>query len=309
MEKVNKKVSAIIKRDNTVRAKIGIALGGGGARGLSHIGVLKVLERENFPINFIAGCSIGAIVGGLYALYQNARKVEEFIYSLIERPIFRELNLDIFDTMDTRERIHNLSQFLNNLKMYFSLLKTLKTPSIYNKEQMEKIFEPYPDHPITRLPIKFATISTDLISGREIVLTEGSLKTAVMASSAIPGILPPVEMDDLLLIDGASSDSIPVQIVKGMGAQYVIAVDVSHCLMDTYKLENGLDIIYRAENIVSYHLAQERLAGADWIIRPDVRHYSWAAVGHIEEIIKAGENAAENALPHLKKLLAPAQKK
>ncbi len=283
--------------------KIGLALGGGGARGLSHIGVLKVLEREHFPVNQITGCSIGALIGGLYAVYQNAEAVEDFIYNLIKRPVFSELDMEVFDSTEHSGAMYQLNQYLNNLKMYFSLLKTLKAQSIYNADLVAKIFEPFPDKPIEELPIPFATIATDLISGREIVISEGSLKKAMMASSAIPGVFPPVKIDNLFLIDGASSDSIPVQIVKGRGAQYVVAVDVTHCVEDIGKLQTGIQIIYRAEDIVTYHLTQERLAGADIVIKPKVRHYSWAAVKNIKDIIKAGEAAAEEALPKLEKIL------
>ncbi len=285
-----------------MKPKIGLALGGGGARGLSHIGVLKVLEREHFPISQITGCSIGAIVGGLYAVFQSAKAVEDFIYQLIKRPVFQELDTEVFDSTEHSGAIHHLNQYLNHFKMYFSLLKTLKARSIYDEKLVERIFEIFPERKIQDLPLNFATIATDLISGREIVLGEGNLKKAVMASSAIPGVFPPVKIDNLLLIDGASSDSIPVQIVKGRGAQYVIAVDVTHCVEDVDKLDTGIQIIYRAEDIVTYHLTQERLAGADLIIRPKVRHYSWAAVKKIEEIIQAGEEAAEEALPRLEKL-------
>jgi len=286
-----------------MNSKIGIALGGGGARGLSHIGVLKVLEREHLPIINKAENNIGAIIGGLYAAFQNAEAVEDFIYNLIKRPVFAELDMEVFDSTEHSGAMHHFNQYLNNLKMYFSMLKTLKARSIYEKKLVEKLFETFPDQPIENLPVAFATIATDLISGREIVLTEGSLKKSVMASSAIPGVFPPVEIDGLLLIDGASSDSIPVQIVKGRGAQYVVAVDVTHCVEDVSKLDTGIQIIYRAEDIVTYHLTQERLAGADLVIRPKVRHYSWAAIKNIREIIKAGEEAAEEMLPHLEKLL------
>lgn len=284
--------------------KTGLALGGGGARGLSHIGVLKVLERERFPIHQITGCSIGALIGGLYATYQNAFAVEDFIFKLIERPVFKELDMEVFDSSEHSGAMYPFNQYLNNLKMYFSMLKTLKSRAIYDEKLVEQIFETFPDTAIEKLPIPFVTIATDLISGREIVICEGSLKKAMMASSAIPGVFPPVKIDDLLLIDGASSDSVPVQIVKGRGAQYVIAVDVTHCVEDIGRLQSGIEIIYRAEDIVTYHLTQERLAGADFVIRPKVRHYSWAAIKNIKEIIKAGETAAEEALPQLEKLLS-----
>lgn len=122
-----------------------------------------------------------------------------------------------------------------------------------------------------------------------------------MASAAIPGIFPPVELDDLLLVDGAVLDSIPAAVVRGQGAQFVVAVDVTHCLGDIEGLDTGLQIVQRADEIVSYHLTQQRLSGADLIIRSDVRHYSWADVDKMDQIIVAGETAAIENLNFLKR--------
>lgn len=283
--------------------KIGLALGGGGARGLAHIGVLKVLEREHVPIYQITGCSIGAIIGGAYAFLRNARATEKFIRDLLDSPAFKELDIQIFSDADHDKATRHLDYYLNNLKKYFSLLKTLNRISVYDKEAVNEIFKIFPDIPIEKLPLRFASIATDLISGREIVINEGSLRTAVIASASIPGIFPPVKMERQLLIDGGATDSIPVQIVKGQGAQYVFAVDVTKCIDDVDELDNALQIIYRAEDIVTYHLTQERLAGTDLVIRPNVRHFSWAAVKEIDQIIKAGEQAAEEAIPQIKRIL------
>jgi len=166
----------------------------------------------------------------------------------------------------------------------------------------------FPDVPIESLPIHFACIATDLISGREIVINQGSLRQAMVASASIPGIFPPIEMDDLLLIDGGASDSIPVQIVKGQGAQYVLAIDVTKSIDKSGELENGLDIIYRTEDIVSYHLTQERLTGVDLLISPNVKDYSWAAVKQIDEIMEEGAIAARQSMEIIQKFL-PATKK
>jgi len=284
-------------------AKIGLALGGGGARGLAHIGILKVFQQEKIPIYQITGSSIGALIGGLFAAFKEAGMVEQFVKDFIHRPVFNELDIQIFNAMDREKAEKHFNDYLNNLKMYFSFLKTLNTVSIYNEELITKMFEEYPDLPIEKLPLRFAAIATDLISGREIALTEGSLKQAVMASSAIPGIFPPVKIDRLRLVDGSTSDSIPVQVVKGQGAQFVFAVDVGKCVEDLGPLNNGLQIIYRAEDIVTYHLTQERLATADLVIRPRVRHFSWAAVNRFGEIIAAGEQAAREALPQIERIL------
>ncbi len=286
-----------------MKVKIGLALGGGGARGLAHLGVLKVFEREGIVLHQITGCSIGAIIGGAYAYTQNAREAEQIIRDILDSPAVKELDLQSFANEEKDKSAWNMSYYINNLKNYFSLFKTLGKRSMFDQKQVEAIFESYPDIAIEQLPLRFSCIATDLISGREIVLQEGNLRQAITASASIPGVFPPVQIDNLLLIDGAATDSIPVQIVKGQGAQYVFAVDVTKCVEDVDELDNALKIMYRAEDIVTYHLTQERLAGADLVIRPKVRHFSWAAVKHMDAIIKAGEQAAEEAMPQIKRIL------
>lgn len=283
--------------------KIGLALGGGGARGLAHIGVLKVFEKENIPIYQITGCSVGAIIGGAYAFLGNAIATEKFVRNLLESPAFKKLDIQIFSAVDHDQATRHLDYYLNNLKKYFSLLKTVNRTAVYDEKLVNEIFKIYPEINIEDLPVRFACITTDLISGREIVLNEGTLREAVMASASIPGIIPPVKIGNQLLIDGGATDSIPVQVVKGQGAHYVVAVDVTKCLDDMDDLDNALHIIYRAEDIVSYHLTQERLVGADLVIRPKVRHFSWAAVEQIDKIIAAGEQATQDMLPQIERFL------
>lgn len=283
--------------------KLGLALGGGGARGLAHIGILRVLERENIPVGVITGCSIGAIIGGLYAYYHNADKVEEHVRAMLTGEAIDDLDLEIFRSIEHKTMTEQLFDYMNSVRRYFSMLKTLNQPAIYGREEIDRIFEDFPDVDFSELKIRFATIATDLYSGREIVLDEGKLKQAVIASASIPGIFPPMEIDDLLLIDGGATDTIPVQVVKGQGAQYVLAIDVSKDIDDLSELDNGLKIIYRAEDIVTWHLTQERLAGVDILISPNVKRYSWAAIEKMDEIIEEGVVAAENSLDIIKKLL------
>ena len=284
--------------------KIGLALGGGGARGLAHVGVLKVFEREKIPIYQITGCSMGAIIGGAYCLLNgDALATEKFIYDIITGPAFGALEVKIFSPETVDDKNRDIEYYLNSAKKYFSLIKTINKPAVYDQDTVDAIMEPFADKPIEDLPIRFACIATDLISGREIVINEGSMKKAITASASIPGIFPPVKMDQQLLVDGGATDSIPVQIVKGQGAQYVLAVDVTKSIEDVDELDNALQIMYRAEDIVTYHLTKERLSGADLIISPDVHHYSWAAVHLMEKIIAAGEKAAEKQLPEIKRIL------
>ena len=282
--------------------KIGVALGGGGARGLAHIGVLKVLEKNNIPISQISGTSIGAVVGGLYAVFRNAEKVETFMYKLVRSTAFQDLNLDAFDP-DPNKNAGYWKQILNNAQRKISIYRTWRYKSMLNKSQVDEIFKDFPKANIETLLISFAAVATDLVSGRETVLVEGSLKRAVIASSSIPGVFPPVEMLNTKMCDGGVSDLVPVYVSRGQGAQYVIAVDVTKSLNEREELTNGLSIIDRAQTILAYQLSRERLAGADYVIRPSSIRFSWASVRYMPEIIKSGEIAAEQALPSIRAAL------
>ncbi|MEJ2618317.1 MAG: patatin-like phospholipase family protein, partial [Ignavibacteriaceae bacterium] len=141
-----------------------------------------------------------------------------------------------------------------------------------------------------------------LISGEEVNFKCGSLRKAVKASSAIPGIFPPVEIDDKLLVDGSSSESVPVGRVKEIGADRVLAVDVSRCLKNIRTAKNILDILYRTEDITSHHLSLIRLKEADLVIQPKVKQLSWADFNKVNEIIKAGEIEAADNIDKIKKL-------
>jgi len=282
--------------------KIGLALGGGGARGFAHIGVLKVLEKNKIPIYQISGTSIGAVIGGAYAVYNDAQKVEAFMYDFINTDAFKELNLDVFDP-DPKKSISYWKQLIKTTQRNISLFRTWRHQSMLSELQIEKIFNSFPDGKIEKLAINFAAVATDLVTGRETVLLEGGLKQAVIASSSIPGIFPPVEMLNTKMCDGGVSDLVPVYVSRGQGAQYVIAVDVSKSLNKKEVLTNGLSIIDRAQTILAYQLSRERLGGADCVIRPSSSRFSWASVRYIPEIIKSGEIAAEQALPAIKEAL------
>ncbi len=287
--------------------KLGIALGGGGARGLAHIGVLKTFEKHGIPISQISGTSIGAFVGGVYAVFHDAKKVEEFIYDFVNKEAFKDLNLDAFDPVPQQNQGY-LKSMLNSAYKNLSIFRSWRHQSMLTPEQVEDIFKFYPDNNIEELAdengIDFAAVTTDLISGRETIISTGSLRQAVLASSSIPGVFPPVEMLGTLMCDGGVADLVPVYVSRSRGAQLVVAVDVTKSLNEKEDLSNGLKIIDRAQTILSYQLSRERLAGADIVIRPSSTRFSWASVRHMPEIIKSGEEAAEKALPSLEKLLA-----
>ena len=285
--------------------KLAIALGGGGARGLAHIGVLRVLEKEKIPIARIAGCSMGAMVGGAYALYQNADAVEELTYHFIEHPVFEGFNFDDFAAIDKsgKDLKSKAISVMGRIKVGLSLFKTLANPSIYDLELAEKAYRNYPDHLIEELPVRFSAIAIDLLTGEEILLKKGSLRLAIRASSSIPGYLPPVKWEKYLLVDGGVSNLVPTQYFRKSENELIIGVDVSRSIKDRVDLKSGVDIMQRAENIRNYHLTKLKISNADKVISCSMRDISWADFKQTANIIKAGEKAARRLIPWLEKHL------
>jgi NTE family protein len=180
------------------RKKIGLALGCGGAKGLAHIGVLKVLEEKNYKIQCIAGSSAGALIGGLYAYFKDVKKVEE---------IFQEQNLG------------SMLKIATDLK--------IKKGVIRGKKLREMITQYVQGVNIEDLEIPFASVATDLYSGKKVVIKDGLLSEAIMASIAIPIVFNPIEYKDTLLMDGGIVEPVPYKTVKDMGCKRILGVDLS----------------------------------------------------------------------------------
>lgn len=284
-------------------SKFGLALGGGGARGLAHIGVLKVLDTEKIKINSITGCSMGAIVGGLYAYFGNAKQVEDFILQAINNPEFEKFSFYALNNNNIEPDKNYFEKFFDYIGSRLIAIKSLESTSYFDEDFTNRTFNFIPDAQIQNLKINFSAITTDLISGEEINLTKGSLRDVLRASSAIPGIFPPVKFDNYLLVDGSISESVPVSKVKEIGADKVLAVDVTRQLKITGTPKNIFEILYRTEDITSYHLSLERLKEADLIIRPQVKNLTWADFNSVQDIIKKGEIATEEMIPEIKKMI------
>ena len=283
-------------------SKLGLALGGGGARGLAHIGVLKVLDNEGIIPAAITGCSMGAVVGGLYAFYGNATPVEEFILSAISHPKFISLGIERFSDRGKSSDKSYFEQFFDYVGAKLQAIKSLSSLSYFDDEVTTAMYKMIPDVPLEKLKINFSAIATDLNSGEEINFTTGSLRNVIRASSAIPGIFPPVRCENYFLVDGSASESVPAGRVREIGADRVLAIDVTRSLKVVTQPQSIFDILYRTEDITSFHLSTLRLQEADLIIRPDVRQQSWADFDKAEMIIAAGETVAKENIREIKKL-------
>ncbi|MDZ7721611.1 MAG: patatin-like phospholipase family protein [candidate division KSB1 bacterium] len=278
-----------------------MALGGGGARGFAHLGVLRVLEREKIPIDRIVGTSMGAIVGAMYAQSGSIENVISNFQQYLEQnrsdpPARKEKknkkseSQRWFDTLATRFRDQVLlgkgskKTHLDPEDMIFAL-------EILLREQ-----------PIEETRIPFAAVATDVLTGDEVILSSGPITSAVAASSALPGVLPPVEYEGKLLIDGAATSSVPVRAAKKLiKHKKIIASDVSAELSEKPRLDNAVDIVMRNSRITSKYYRDELVKEADVLIQPQVGNFHWSHFDHLQEFIRQGEKAAEIKLSEIRR--------
>ncbi len=290
--------------------KVGLALGGGAARGLAHVGFIKVLEEEGIPIHAIAGTSMGAIVGGKYALNPSAKVLEEDLNRFLESDIFRKAHLDFLTEEEEEEKgargiFLHMARYISK-RVYYTLAANQR--SMIKEETFWSIMEYLiPDVPMAFTRIPFAATAVDLRSGVEVILQGGSLREAVAASCALPGMLPPVEIGDYELVDGGWLDLVPGSVARDLGGHVVIGVWVGSDLGEACCWDNSIDILSRADEITRHYLGIYRLNECDVVVAPQVGHISWADFEKASEAIKAGEEAARLALPTIKKAMKRAR--
>ncbi|MFC4320292.1 patatin-like phospholipase family protein [Litchfieldia salsa] len=250
--------------------KIGLALGSGGARGFAHLGVIKVLKEENIPIDLIAGSSMGALVGAFYGTGLDIDKLYKLAYAFK-----RKYYLDF-----TVPKMGFISG--NRVKELIRMFTKNKN--------------------IEDLQIPLSIVATDLLKGERVVFNKGPVASAVRASIAIPGILVPERIDGRVLVDGGVVDKVPISILKEMGADIVIAVDVSSVKM-IEEITSIYDVILQSIEIMQNEIMKYRVMEADVMISPLVTQYSSRAFTNIEDIIRIGEDSARVMIPQIRDLI------
>ncbi|MFO7914609.1 MAG: patatin-like phospholipase family protein [Candidatus Krumholzibacteriales bacterium] len=271
-----------------------LSLGGGGVRGFSHAGVIKVLEKRGWYPDLITGTSMGSIIGALYATWADAGKLEDIIYEHTGSEWFRELGADQLEGLRSDSgNIDSIGRYIKYLIKQKFRKKERHPLSIFPPDFlidiMKKVFG---QSTFYDLKIPFIAVATDLKSGRNVELHSGPLSRAVAASSSIPGIFCPVEFDDMLLVDGSVTRNIPVPDSAPSGNYEIIAVDVQPTLEMKAPLKNPFDVIYRVDDITTHHLTRLYLDRVDVVIEPAVRNIKWDDFSNIGKLIEAGEEAA-----------------
>ena len=254
--------------------KIGLALSGGGARGYSHIGVLKVLAENNIPIDFIAGTSAGSFVGGALA---SGLSVEEIV----------ELGRRI--------------SWFNMTGLSYSPRALLSNASMGNF-----IRQNFPVHKFENLKIPYAAVACDLNTGEQVVFKEtGDVVFAIRASCAVPGVFKPLDDENgRTLIDGGVVAPVPVNIVREMGADIVIAVDLLACGSNFRGApRTAVGMLFQSAMMLLRAASRSQHYHADIVIEPPIAHLRPDEIGKREEFMQLGEQAATTAIGHIKKLI------
>jgi len=295
---------------NKRKQKLGLALGGGGARGLAHIGVLKVFQEENIAINMIAGTSIGSLVGGLFALHLDAYILEKRILPLLKRQEIAGLE-NFSPPSFTPGKKHltfptRIASFLKGLYIYN--LRTVKKYLIETDGIYQLIEEIIGKASFEQTKIPFVAVATDLEKGEEVILNQGRMAEAILASCSIPGIFPPLKLEGRLLMDGGIVSAVPVEITRRSGMDMVIAVNLEKKVMGR-EFKHGLDIMFQADDIRAHELNRLKLIAADIVIEPEVEDVNWAQFSRAEECIRKGEKAARAAMPEIRFLMSQMQKR
>jgi NTE family protein len=294
---------SFIAKEGFILPRVGLALGGGGARGAAHFGVLKVLEEEGVPIDIIAGTSMGAIVGGMYAQNPDAGEIIKKYRSFLESMDYESLGLQNIVPQDEEEP-HLLQKFAKTIARRVYISSMGSRSGIMKPDILEDALKTLLDRGTIRdAKIPFGAVATDLNSGNTLLLREGSLRKAVKRSALIPGFLPPEEDGTRLITDGGVSDPIPVRSARDMGADVVIAVSVDPTTMASIEDPNMINIMRRCDLIRGIYMSRIQTEMADVCIWPDMSGAHWSEFLSSEEFIQAGEAETRKKLPDIKKAI------
>ena len=288
-----------------------LALSGGGVKGYAHVGVLEVLEREGVGIAGIVGTSMGSIVGSLYASGKTAAELVEIVNDVNLGELVTATGgnyFNISEKMDRDVSIIRPEVHMNNRDQVVGPLGLVAGTAVL--EYIAQLLSHVTVTDFRQLPIPFAAVATDLVSGEKVVLRRGSLPSAVRASMSIPGVFDPWEINGRLLVDGGMVSNMPVETAKELFPGYpVIAVNLTSELEPRENLGSMISVISQSITILTMQNVRREAALADLLISPGVREYPMLGTNPANEIIAQGREAAEKMLPQLRELLKTAPRR
>jgi len=288
------------------RPKIGLVLSGGGARGFAHVGVLKVIEQLNIPIDIVVGTSMGSIVGGLYAIGLTPDEIEESVQGIDWDMVFNDYARREFRSFRRKQDDYQFTQ--KRIGVTGEGLRL--SPGLIGGQQIELVLDrlAYPGFHITdfdKLRLPYRAIATDIETGDAVILDRGNIAKAMRASMSIPGALPAIKYEGKLLVDGGIGNNVPINVARDMGADIVIVVDVSAPLATQDELQSSIGITAQLTTILTRRIADqqlETLSASDVLIIPGRVDLSSSSFMEYDELIQAGLDSAVEATEQLSSL-------
>jgi NTE family protein len=274
--------------------KIGLSLGGGGTRGYAHLGVIRALEEANIPIDMINGTSIGAVMGGGYALYND---IDIFI-NLVKQVIHKS-NINYYNIFHSQS---DSQSFLRTWMLEAVCdIASLRSSIQSNRNQHKALRAVFGEYTFADTKIPFSAVAHDLISGKPVIFKKGKLVDGILPSVTLPGIFPPVRRRNRLLVDGYVLSNTPVQELRMQGADFIIAVELIST--DKHPYENGLDLLNGIEDMKQRQLDDWQIAEADFHIKVNFELYTPKRFENYENAMKLGYDTTKITLTKLLKML------
>ncbi|MAW77250.1 MAG: hypothetical protein CMJ95_07695 [Planctomycetes bacterium] len=289
---------------------VAVALGGGGSRGLAHLGALQVLEEEGIEISSVSGISAGAIAGARWSLDPDAAVLALRAIEVMSSPDFRNIRLGGLMLAAASDEENGPFQAIRSLlKRGMHLANLARRSSVIEEGVLEQLIEilvgagTFDD---CRVP--FQVVALDLLEARLVTISSGHLAHAVEASCSLPGVFPPVEHEGMLLCDAGAVSSVPVAAARASDPDSVVlAVDPSRRLLPTQEIETGIESLQRVASIARNWLTENELEEADIVIRPQVGIRTWSDFSNLASLVEAGREAMKRSLPQLHELLVARQ--
>jgi NTE family protein len=284
----------ILKGNQEIR--VALVLGGGGARGLAHIGVLRALENAGVPIHAIAGTSIGAVIAVEYARRQDSGACQKMFERFARSEAFRELGLsNVGKDLQRGQGFWNT--ILSGIRENVLIAIALRRASIVSREKIDAVLNEFvADGELSELPMPVRIAATDLKSSRAVCFASGSILGAVRASTSLPGYYPPINFDGRLLVDGEVTSVLPIDCLAGLGITHTIAVDVSGSIWPGWQITTALQALLRQQEVERAVFRAHLHRLCDLVVHPEVNGAFWTDFDRVEEFIVAGYNAMTAAL-------------
>ena len=277
---------------------LGLALGGGGSRGVAHIGALQALHSSGISPDIIAGTSSGSTIGAMYAATLDPFWIENRFRKFMETDLFFKFRSG--SLIDGRNEETFLEKVTTKVKQHYMVALGLNKSFVAKREVIEKAVNfLVPCNAFSELKIPMEIVAVDIQSGEEIIYHEGDLKESIIQSSSIPGFFEPTLKDEKIIVDGGVSSPIPIETLKNK-VSTIMAVDITNSMLKPLKSPNMIEIMRRSDIITSLKLKAKLSNEADILVKPDVAGIHWSDFENFNKLLYSGKSAMEKILNRMK---------